>query len=75
MGVDKVYAAVHRGMVGSDIVRTLQLQAQYNLVIRTHFELDRSNQAAVQAFFEKEKPTQAVHAQRVDHIYQYAHEH
>ena len=45
-------------MVGSAIVRTLQEQGQINLVKRTHAELDLTNQAAVQAFFEKEKPTQ-----------------
>ena len=54
----KIYVAGHRGMVGSAIVRTLQQQGQANFVTRTHAELDPSNQAAVQAFFEKEKPTQ-----------------
>jgi GDP-L-fucose synthase len=54
----KIYVAGHRGMVGSAIVRTLQQQGQTNLVTRTHAELDLTNQAAVQAFFEKEKPTQ-----------------
>jgi len=55
---NKIYVAGHRGMVGSAIVRTLQQQGQTNLVTRTHAELDLTNQAAVQAFFEKEKPTQ-----------------
>ena len=45
-------------MVGSAIVRTLAQQSQANIVTRTHAELDLTNQAAVQAFFEKEKPTQ-----------------
>ena len=45
-------------MVGSAIVRTLQQQGQTNFVTRTHAELDLTNQAAVQAFFEEEKPTQ-----------------
>ena len=54
----KIYVAGHRGMVGSAIVSTLQQQGQANFVTRTHAELDLSNQAAVQAFFEKEKPTQ-----------------
>ncbi len=58
MAVDKIYVAGHRGMVGSAIVRTLQQQGQTNFVTRTHAELDLTNQAAVQAFFEKEKPTQ-----------------
>jgi len=58
MVVDKIYVAGHRGMVGIAIVRTLQQQDQPNFVTRTHAEIDLTNQAAVQAFFEKEKPTQ-----------------
>jgi GDP-L-fucose synthase len=54
----KIYIAGHRGMVGSAIVRTLEQQGQTNFVTRTHVELDLTNQAAVQAFFEGEKPTQ-----------------
>ena len=56
--LQKIYVAGHRGMVGSAIVRTLQQQGQTNFVTRTHAELDLTNQAAVQAFFEKEKPAQ-----------------
>ena len=56
--MEKIYVAGHRGMVGSAIVRTLEQQGQANFVTRTHAELDLTNQAAVQAFFEKEKPTQ-----------------
>jgi GDP-L-fucose synthase len=56
--MEKIYVAGHRGMVGSAIVRTLVQQGQANFVTRTHAELDLTNQAAVQAFFEKEKPTQ-----------------
>ena len=55
---NKIYVAGHRGMVGSAIVRTLQQQGQGNFVTRTHAELDLTNQAAVQAFFAAEKPTQ-----------------
>ena len=54
----KIYVAGHLGMVGSAIVRTLEKQGQANFVTRTHAELDLANQAAVKAFFEKEKPTQ-----------------
>ena len=62
--VDKIYVAGHRGMVGSAIVRQLQAipcgsGAPAAMVLtRTHAELDLTNQAAVQAFFDKEKPTQ-----------------
>lgn len=54
----KIYVAGHRGMVGSAIVRTLQQLGQTNIVTRTHAELDLTNQAAVRAFFEAEKPDQ-----------------
>ena len=54
---EKIYVAGHRGMVGSAIVRTLQKQGETQIVTRTHAELDLINQAAVQAFFAKEKFT------------------
>ena len=54
----KIYVAGHRGMVGSAIVRALKEKGYQNIVTRTHAELDLTNQAAVQAFFEKEKPDQ-----------------
>jgi GDP-L-fucose synthase len=69
-------------MVGSAIVRALQAQGETNIVTRTHAELDLTNQAAVQAFFATEKPTQVylaaakvggIHANNVypaDFIYQ-----
>jgi GDP-L-fucose synthase len=56
----RIYVAGHRGMVGSAIVRQL-LQSGISperLVLKTHQELDLTNQAAVQAFFASEKPTQ-----------------
>ena len=54
----KIYVAGHRGMVGSAIVRNLQANGYTNIVTRTHAELDLTNQAAVKAFFEQEKPDQ-----------------
>jgi GDP-L-fucose synthase len=54
----KIYVAGHRGMVGSAIVRALQSQGHSDLVVRTHAELDLTNQASVQAFFAEEKPVQ-----------------
>src|ERR1700743_3444333 len=53
---DKIYIAGHRGMVGSAITRKLQKEGFTNLLTRTSAELDLKNQAAVQAFFEKERP-------------------
>ena len=54
----KIYVAGHRGMVGSAIVRILQSQGESDLVMRTHAELDLTDQAAVNAFFAEEKPHQ-----------------
>ncbi|MAC94204.1 MAG: GDP-fucose synthetase [Flavobacteriales bacterium] len=53
---DKIYVAGHRGMVGSAIVRKLQAEGFENLVLRTSAELDLRNQAAVNQFFDEEKP-------------------
>ena len=53
---DKIYIAGHRGLVGSAIVRNLEQAGYNNLVFRTSKELDLTNQAAVNAFFEEEKP-------------------
>jgi GDP-L-fucose synthase len=55
---NKIYVAGHRGMVGSAIVRVLKGQGQTNLVMRTHAELDLTDQQAVRHFFETEKPDQ-----------------
>lgn len=52
----KIYVAGHRGMVGSAIVRELLRQGYDNLVLRTHRELDLTCQAAVNEFFDTEKP-------------------
>ncbi len=54
----KIYVAGHRGMVGSAIMRNLQSQGYTNIVTRTHAEMDLTDQAAVKAFFEQEKPDQ-----------------
>lgn len=56
----KIYVAGHRGMVGSAIVRQLIAGGQdpSKIVGRTHAELDLTDQAAVRAFFQAEKPDQ-----------------
>lgn len=53
---DKIYVAGHRGLVGSAIVRNLQSKGYNNIVGRTHKELELTDQQAVRAFFEEEKP-------------------
>jgi len=52
----KIYIAGHRGLVGSAIVKNLEQKGYTNLLVRTHKELDLTNQRAVAEFFEKEKP-------------------
>ncbi|QOT78613.1 GDP-L-fucose synthase [Cupriavidus basilensis] len=52
----KIYVAGHRGLAGSAIVRRLQAVGCDNLLLRTHTELDLTNQAAVDAFFAAERP-------------------
>lgn len=47
-------------MVGSAIVRVLSKQGYSNLLMRSHNELDLTNQQAVQDFFENEKPDYVV---------------
>ena len=52
----KIYVAGHRGLVGSAIVRNLEEKGYTNIICRTHKELDLTNQEAVRAFFEQERP-------------------
>ena len=52
----KIYIAGHKGMVGSAILRNLQKKGFSNFVFKPSSELDLRNQAAVNSFFEKEKP-------------------
>jgi GDP-L-fucose synthase len=52
----KIYIAGHRGMVGSAIKRGLEKKGFTNIIFRTSSELDLRNQAAVEAFFQAEKP-------------------
>ena len=54
----KTYVAGHRGMVGAAIVRALQARGDSNIVVRTHAELDLTNQRAVREFFATERPDQ-----------------
>jgi GDP-L-fucose synthase len=44
------------------VVRALQLKGYDNLVLRTHHELDLTNQAAVHKFFEAERPEAVIMA-------------
>jgi GDP-L-fucose synthase len=52
----KIYIAGHNGMVGSALVRKLQAEGYYNLVLKSSKEVNLTNQQQVIQFFETEKP-------------------
>jgi GDP-L-fucose synthase len=52
----RIYVAGHRGLVGSAVVRALQAQGYENLLLRTHAQLDLTEQLAVRRFFEAACP-------------------
>ena len=52
----KIFVAGHKGLVGSALVRRLTAAGQVNLLLRTHRELDLTNQNAVKEFFARERP-------------------
>lgn len=54
--MSKVFIAGHRGMVGSAILRRLEAEGQSEIITRTHQELDLTDQAAVRAFMQAERP-------------------
>lgn len=52
----KIYVTGHRGLVGSALMRRLKAGGYVNIVTRSHSELDLVDQAAVNAFFKRERP-------------------
>src|SRR6266550_7991685 len=52
----KIYVAGHQGLVGSALVRQLRAAGRVNLLLRTHGELDLTNQREVKEFFSRERP-------------------
>lgn len=52
----RIYIAGHRGLVGSALTRRLQTLGYRKLILRTHAELDLTDQAAVTRFFADERP-------------------
>ncbi len=52
----KIYVAGHRGLVGSAIWNNLKQKGYFNLIGRTHSELDLMDSVAVARFFEEVKP-------------------
>ena len=59
---DKIFVAGHRGLVGSALVRNLEVGGFRNLLKRDRAQLDLSNDAAVMEFFAKEKPDVVIFA-------------
>jgi GDP-L-fucose synthase len=52
----KIFVAGHRGLVGSAILNNLKAKGFSNLTLRTHAELDLTNQYATDNFFSEEQP-------------------
>jgi GDP-L-fucose synthase len=52
----KIYVAGHRGLVGSAIIKELDVRGYSNIITRTHAELDLTRQDQVEEFFQKERP-------------------
>ncbi|MDO5647765.1 GDP-L-fucose synthase [Paracoccus sp. (in: a-proteobacteria)] len=60
----RIFVAGHRGMVGSAILRQLQQRAaageDLHLITRSRAELDLTDQAAVRAFMDDQRPDQII---------------
>lgn len=52
----RTFVAGHRGLVGSAIMRELSRRGYANITTRAHDSLDLTDQRAVRAFFETERP-------------------
>ena len=52
----KIYVAGHRGLVGSALVRNLRSKGYSNILERTHAELDLTDRATTEKFFEVQQP-------------------
>jgi GDP-L-fucose synthase len=57
-----IYIAGHRGLVGGAILRALQRQGHRRLIVRSHAELDLTEQSAVREFLERERPDAVIMA-------------
>lgn len=53
---DKIFVAGHRGMVGSAIVRRLEVEGDYAIITRTRSELDLTQQQPVYDFLKATTP-------------------
>jgi GDP-L-fucose synthase len=53
---EKIFVAGHKGLVGSALVRKLKEKGFHNLLLKTHAELDLTDQPAVEDLFKTEGP-------------------
>lgn len=60
MKTKKIFVAGHRGLVGSATVRALAGRADYEVLTRTHAELDLEDRSATRAFFLEHRPDHVV---------------
>jgi GDP-L-fucose synthase len=58
----RIFISGHRGLVGSALKRRLELAGFWDIVVRSRSELDLRDQAAVEEFFESERPDYVFHA-------------
>lgn len=58
----RIFVAGHRGLVGSAVVRALKARGYRNLVLRTHAELDLTDQLGVRRFFDQTRPQAVIMA-------------
>ena len=58
----RIYVAGHRGLVGSAMVRALKSQGFGNPIVRSHKELDLTEQSAVRQFFDDARPQAVIMA-------------
>jgi GDP-L-fucose synthase len=52
----RIYVAGHSGLAGSALVRRLEKSGYCNIVVRTHSQLNLTDQRAVREFFDAERP-------------------
>lgn len=52
----RIFVAGHTGLIGSALLRKLQIMGQSDIVTRTHAELDLTDKTAVDQFFEQVEP-------------------
>jgi GDP-L-fucose synthase len=58
----QVYVAGHLGLVGSAVLRAMRRQGYPLPIVRTHRELDLTDQLSVRQFFESERPEAVIMA-------------